>query len=486
MRALQFGLAALILFVLAHPSQAKIVHRWSFAENPNDSIGTAHAMLREGATIADGKLNMDGQGGYAEVPIGDTLSKLSQVTIEGWVTWPEQQAAWVRFFDFGTGQMANMFLTPRNGRVTAGGTVGMPRFAVTTGGFNQEQQLNAPEAFPTGAETHFALTMDGDARVGKLYVNGKLVATNNEMALKPSNLGATNNNYLGASQYFEADPALRGTISEFRIYDTALTEAEIADSAKRGPDQMDTRATPPRETMAAARPTSTTPSGGLVHRWSFASDASDSVGKANGTLESGATIADGRLVLDGQQAHAVLPIGATIEKLTNASVETWVKWDERQRPWLRLFDFGARAGKSMYVTPRNGGGRRGSPRNTLRFTITTGGDAGEQQANSPDEFPVGEDTHVVMTLDADKDVAKLYVNGKLAATQEEVTLSPSDLGNTSNNFIGRSQFPSDPHFKGSFAEFRIYNKTLSPEEVEANFKAGPEKPPGTSASADTK
>ena len=171
-----------------------------------------------------------------------------------------------------------------------------------------------------------------------------------------------------------------------------------------------------------------------------------------------------------------LPIGATIEKLTNASVETWVKWDERQRPWLRLFDFGARAGKSMYVTPRNGGGRRGTPRNTLRFTITVAGDPAEQQANSEEEFPVGADTHVVMTLDADKDVAKLYVNGKLMATQEAVTLTPSELGNTTNNWIGRSQFP-DPFFKGSFDEFRIYNKALSQEEVEANFKAGPEKAP---------
>jgi hypothetical protein len=81
-----------------------------------------------------------------------------------------------------------------------------------------------------------------------------------------------------------------------------------------------------------------------------------------------------------------------------------------------------------------------------------------------------------MTLDADKDVAKLYVNGKLMATQEAVTLTPSELGATANNWIGRSQFP-DPFFKGSFDEFRIYNKALTPEEVDANFKAGPEKAP---------
>jgi hypothetical protein len=210
----------------------------------------------------------------------------------------------------------------------------------------------------------------------------------------------------------------------------------------------------------------------IVHRWSFNGDANDSVGKANGTLEEGAKVEGGRLVLDGQRAHAALPIGGTIEKLTNATFETWTTSDVQPRTWTRLFDFGARRGKSMYVTPR-GGGRRGS---ALRFTITVNGDPGEEQANSPDQFPVGENTHVALTIDADKKVAKLYVNGKLAATREELTLKPADLGNTVNNWIGRSQFP-DPFFKGSFDEFRIYDTPLTAEEVETNFKAGPEKAP---------
>jgi hypothetical protein len=225
--------------------------------------------------------------------------------------------------------------------------------------------------------------------------------------------------------------------------------------------------------------------GELVHRWSFSGDANDSVGKANGTLEGGATVADGRVTLDGQRGYVALPIGDTIEKLTNSTFETWVKWDERQRAWLRLFDFGVRGGKSMYVTPRNGGGRRGAVRDTLRFTITVNGDPGEEQANSPDQFPVGEETHVVLTIDADKKVAKLYVNGKLAATREELTLTPSSLGKTGNNWIGRSQF-RDPFFKGSFNEFRIYNTTLSAEEVAKNFELGPDKLPTAAPNVDKK
>jgi hypothetical protein len=494
MRLHRFGLAALVLSVLTQASEAKIVHRWSFATDGKDSVGTAHATLQDGASIVDGKLNLDGQGGYAQLPIGETISKLNSMTIEGWVTWPEYQGAWARIFDIGSNVTSNMFLTPRHGVGVTGSMANAFRFAITIGGSGQEQQINGTEPFPVGAETHFAVTIDAEKGVGKLYLNGKPIATKEQMTVKPSSLGNATANYLGASQY-EADPLFRGTIAEFRIYDTALSEAEIADSAKRGPEELNPAAaeaaTPAAESKSAAPDAGKSSSelssspGGLVHRWSFNGDTNDSVGKANGTLAEGATLADGRLVLNGERAHMALPIGPSIEKMSNVSVETWVKWGERQRPWLRLFDFGARAGKSMYVTPRNGGGRRGGPRNTLRFTITIDGDAGEQQANSADEFPVGAETHVVMSLDAEKDIAKLYVNGKLAATQEGVTLTPSDLGNTANNWIGRSQFP-DPFFKGSFDEFRIYSKALSAEEVEASFRAGPDKVPANAMSADQK
>jgi hypothetical protein len=44
-------------------------------------------------------------------------------------------------------------------------------------------------------------------------------------------------------------------------------------------------------------------------------------------------------------------------------------------------------------------------------------------------------------------------------------LRPSDLGDTGNNFIGRSPFASDPYLDGQIDEFRIYNRVLSPVEI---------------------
>jgi hypothetical protein len=41
------------------------------------------------------------------------------------------------------------------------------------------------------------------------------------------------------------------------------------------------------------------------------------------------------------------------------------------------------------------------------------------------------------------------------------------LGDTSNNFIGRSPFTTDPYLDGQIDEFRIYNRVLSPAEIGA-------------------
>ena len=45
-----------------------------------------------------------------------------------------------------------------------------------------------------------------------------------------------------------------------------------------------------------------------------------------------------------------------------------------------------------------------------------------------------------------------------------MTLKPSDLGATTQNRIGRSQF-ADPYLDGRVDDFRIYNRAISASEV---------------------
>jgi Alpha-L-arabinofuranosidase B, catalytic/Concanavalin A-like lectin/glucanases superfamily/NPCBM-associated, NEW3 domain of alpha-galactosidase/Lamin Tail Domain len=161
-------------------------------------------------------VKLNGSGEYVNLPSG-IVSSLSDFTVSAWVN-PAANSAWSRVFDFGTGTGNYMFLT-----LSAGG--GPLRFAITTGGNGVEQQINGPGTLPLNTWSHVAVTLSGTT--GTLYVNGQPVGTNNNMTLHPSNLGNTNQNWIGRSQ-FSADPFLAATVDDFQIYSHALSPTEIA------------------------------------------------------------------------------------------------------------------------------------------------------------------------------------------------------------------------------------------------------------------
>jgi hypothetical protein len=50
-----------------------------------------------------------------------------------------------------------------------------------------------------------------------------------------------------------------------------------------------------------------------------------------------------------------------------------------------------------------------------------------------------------------------------------MTLRPSSIGNTANNFIGRSAYAQDPYFSGLVDDFRVYNRALTAAEITALY-----------------
>ena len=61
----------------------------------------------------------------------------------------------------------------------------------------------------------------------------------------------------------------------------------------------------------------------------------------------------------------------------------------------------------------------------------------------------------------------LYIDKVAVGTNAAMTLRPSNLGNTANNFIGRSAFAADPYFDGYIDDFRIYKRALTAAEITA-------------------
>jgi alpha-L-arabinofuranosidase B-like protein/concanavalin A-like lectin/glucanase superfamily protein/lamin tail-like protein len=196
---------------------------------PAAETGTIAHITNSGATgpRVPGKIGnavqLSGSGEYVDLPDG-IVSGLHDFTISTWVN-PSANSAWSRVFDFGTGTSNYMFLT-----LSAGG--GPLRFAITASGNGAEQQLNAPGTLPLNTWSHVAVTLSGTT--GTLYINGQPVATNTNMTLNPAALGATNNDWIGRSQ-FGADPFLAATVDDFQIYDHALSAADIATLASGQP-----------------------------------------------------------------------------------------------------------------------------------------------------------------------------------------------------------------------------------------------------------
>jgi GH43 family beta-xylosidase len=78
------------------------------------------------------------------------------------------------------------------------------------------------------------LTYTQTGTVGTLYENGTQVAQNTAVTVTPAQIGAgtTTRNYIGRSAY-AADNSFKGVVSDFRIYDRALTTGEVGELATR-------------------------------------------------------------------------------------------------------------------------------------------------------------------------------------------------------------------------------------------------------------
>lgn len=64
----------------------------------------------------------------------------------------------------------------------------------------------------------------------------------------------------------------------------------------------------------------------------------------------------------------------------------------------------------------------------------------------------------------------LYVDGMEVGRNSAMTLTPSSLGSTAQDWIGRSECSADPFLAGSVDDFRIYNRALCAAEVQSLFQ----------------
>jgi len=154
------------------------------------------------------------------------------------------------------------------------------------------------------------------------------------------------------------------------------------------------------------------------------------------------------------QAYVSLPRGI-LSQLSQVTIATWVKL-KSNTGFQRIFDFGVDTNTFMYLVNAGSSG-------FVRFRIVSTPLNKNQILEGAEAISVDRWTHVALTL-GDNGVS-IYLDGAQVAQQAPAVLRPSDLGDTGNNFIGRSPFAADPYLDGQIDEFRIYDRVLSPEEI---------------------
>jgi len=528
-------------------SAQTLAHRYSFNDAAGsstfvDSVGGADGTLENGtavnansASLDGSQLQLDGTGGYAELP-GGLISTNTQVTIEFWASFSATNDVWTRVFAFGDQNGSGNADTSLDYCHYAGGNYQNLNFATAAG----SGYANNPSGLD--GETNVHVTAIVDPVNGELaYYNGTTLTSTPHFTALPA-LSTLNDtlSLLGKSLY-NVDPALSGSINEFRIYSGVLAPTAIVINDAAGPDHLVTspgtlqtlQLTSPASTLllggslqlsflgnfanvtnvnliayggasfASGNPAVLTvnPTNGVVHavstgtasvtatdgaqsasvsitvvsvpatlahRYSFANDASDSVGGANGTLNGDATVAGGQVVLDGTSGTYVSFPGAQINIATNSaiSVEIWATYGGGTT-WSRLWEFGSGTDNSdnLYCAPQVPNG--------LDFTAWP---VSENIGSGSQTFALGLTAltnvtqHSTVVINPTSSYLAVYTNGVLEYSSTSVTAS---LANCSTGLVSLGfSSAGDPPWTGSIDEFRIYSGALSGPEIALTDRNG--------------
>jgi len=193
--------------------------------------------------------------------------------------------------------------------------------------------------------------------------------------------------------------------------------------------------------------------------------AADSSGIGNnGLVYGGADWIPGKiggaLDFDSEDDYVDLPIGSIINSLKDSTFAIWANFASAEGDWQRLWDFGTGTDFYMFLCPCVGTTTTG----IMRFAITTTSNGGESTLNAPSTLPSGWH-HVTVVIDGTTRNMQLYLDADVIASGTTQTL-PADLGVTTQNWLGRSQWSGDAYYSGSLDDFRIYNRVLTAGEID--------------------
>ncbi|MET9793577.1 family 43 glycosylhydrolase [Streptomyces canus] len=175
-----------------------------------------------GTGVRGGSFKMSGDATgspYVKIPSG-VLRNADSVTVSTYAKWKGGNSfQWL--FGLGPDSDKYLFATPSNG----GNSL---YSAITKASWSAESKLTAGSQLTPGEWRHVTVTLDGASGAMVLYVDG-VEAARTTTTIKPSELYDANKDYSGyiGKSLYGADPYFGGEVDDFRIYDRALSAAEV-------------------------------------------------------------------------------------------------------------------------------------------------------------------------------------------------------------------------------------------------------------------
>ncbi|MEN8585129.1 immunoglobulin-like domain-containing protein [Burkholderia sp. RS01] len=232
--------AALVLGGLSAgvPAQAAIddglVLKYNLTE-PTGSVaedssgnGRNGVISGDASRLGDEGLQLGGTNAHVRLP-NDVMRGLDSITVSTDVKLATDQAA--PYFIWGLGNTSNG--TGNGYLFTTGNSY---RTSIASGNWSTEQTANAGRDLARGAWKTITYTLSGGTAV--LYEDGVEVARKGGVTITPGSIGggSTAANYLGRSVY-SGDKYLKGQVRDFRIYNRALSAAEVRELGYVSPEE---------------------------------------------------------------------------------------------------------------------------------------------------------------------------------------------------------------------------------------------------------
>ena len=163
----------------------------------------------------------------------------------------------------------------------------------------------------------------------------------------------------------------------------------------------------------------------------------------------------GAVTLCGNGEYVSMPNGILSGLSGDYTISAWVN-PSVDTQWSRVFDIGTGTTDYAFLTVNAG--------SAPRFAITTSGAGGEQVINGTSQLPLN--TWSLLTVTVSGTTGTLYVNGTAVGTNTAMTVHPSQLGATTQDWIGRSEY-NDPYLNAAVDDFNIYDRALTASDVAA-------------------